>query len=253
MRKFYQTAWHGISFESFAKLSASELPDASFYTSFYEALHRKYKGMHDLDPTWVSLKSRIAEFIANHPRIKKGGRTISVGCGLGLIEMALVKEGFAHLEITEVSQEPLYWSLPSFPPENVHIGFFPDCICHREKYDLVLLIGVEYFLNEAEFSNLLRAAHERLLPGGICLLVSWSFDTMSPSQRLWARVKDSVRYRMDRLGIKKCGQFWGYVRRLDEFRRPLAAAGFTDLREGILRDAKASWNAYWIEATKNET
>lgn len=251
MRKFYQTSWHGIPFESFARLSATRLPDSSFYTSFYEALHRKYKGFDDLDQTWVSLKLQTAGLIINNPKIKKSGRIISIGCGLGLIETALLKNGFSCLEITEVSEAPLRWILPSFSSEKVHIGLFPDCIPHSEKYDVVLLASVEYFLDDAQFSSLLRSVHDRLLPGGLCMLISWSFDNMSLRQRLSAGVNDVVRYIMDKSGVRKRGQFWGYNRHPDEFRRAMEAVGFIDLRDGTL-DTNTAWDTYWIEATKQK-
>lgn len=251
MRKLYQTSWHGMPFESFTKLSTSHLPDSSFYASFYENFHRKYRGFDDLDQSWVSLKHQAAGFIINNPKIKKGDRILSIGCGLGLIEMVLLQEGFLKLEITEVSEAPLRWVLPLVPSENVHIGVFPDCIPHNEKYNFVLLASVEYFLDNAEFSSLLRSVHERLLPGGMCLLISWSFDTLRLlPQRLVVGIKDFVRLVLEKAGVRTRGQFWGYVRRPEEFYLAMGTAGFTHLRDGTL-DTNTRWNTYWIEAMKN--
>lgn len=250
MKKLYQTSWHGIHFESFAKLSKSHLPDSSFYASFYENFHRKYRGVDDLDQSWVSLKRQAAGLITNNPKIKKSDRILSIGCGLGLIERVLFQEGFLNVEITEVSEAPLRWVLPLLPSENVHVGFFPDCIPHNDKYDFVLLASVEYFLDDVEFSSLLRSVHNRLLPGGMCLLISWSFDTMCLSQRLTAGIKNLVRLMIDKAGIKPRGQFWGYIRRPEEFHRAMAAAGFKHFRDATL-DTNTRWDTYWIEATKN--
>jgi len=250
VRKFYQTSWHGIPFESFARLSTSHLADSPFYTSFYENFHRKYRGFDDLDQSWVSLKRQAAGLIINNPKIKKNDRILSIGCGLGLIEMVLLQEGFLKLEITEVSEAPLRWIVPLIPAENVHIGFFPDCIPHNDKYDFVLLAGVEYFLDNVEFSSLLRSVHERLLPGGMCMLISWSFDTMRLPQRLAAGIKDLFRLMLDKAGLRPRGQFWGYIRRPEEFHQAIGAAGFTHLRDGTL-DTNTRWDTYWIEATKN--
>ncbi len=250
MKKLYQTSWHGIPFESFAKLSTSHLPDSSFYTSFYENFHQKYDGFDDLDQSWVSLKRQTAGLIINNPKINKSDRILSIGCGLGLIEMALLQEGFLKLEITEVSEVPLRWVLPLVPSENVHIGFFPDCISHNEKYDFILLASVEYFLDDVEFSSLLCSVYERGLPGGTWLLIGWSFDTMSLTQRVSAGIKDLVRLVLDKVGIRKRGQLWGYLRRPKEIHRAMRVAGFTHLRDGTL-DTDTRWDTYWIEATKN--
>lgn len=249
MRKLYQTSWHGIPFESFAKLSTSHLPDSSFYASFYETFHRKYQSTDDLDQTWVSLKNQAAGLIINNPKLKKSDRILSIGCGLGLIEMALWKEGFLNLEITEVSKAPLRWVLPLMPSGSVHIGFFPDCILHNDKYNAILLSGVEYFLDDVEFTRLLHSVHERLLPRGLCMLISWSFDTMRLSQRFMAGIKGFVQLVMDKSGVRTRGQFWGYIRCPEEFHRAMRGAGFTHLRDGKL-DTKTSWDTYWIEATK---
>lgn len=250
MRKLYQTSWHGIPFESFAKLSTSHLPDSSFYATFYEKFHRKYRGFDDLDKSWASLKRQVAELIINNLKIKKSDRIISIGCGLGLIEMVLLQEGFLNLEVTEVSEAPLRWVRPLVPSENVHIGFFPDCIPHNEKYDFVLLASIEYFLDDVELSGLLRSVHDRLLPRGTCMLISWSFDTMRLPQRLVAGIKDLVRHLIDKAAARSRRQFWGYIRRPEEFHQAMRAAGFTHLRDGTL-DTKTHWDTYWIEAAKN--
>jgi 2-polyprenyl-3-methyl-5-hydroxy-6-metoxy-1,4-benzoquinol methylase len=250
VRKLYQTEWHGIPFESFAKLSMSNLPDSSFYTAFYEILHGKYRGFDDLDQSWVSLKRQVAGLVKNNPKVRKGDRILSIGCGLGLIEMELMQAGFLRLEITEVSEAPLRWVRPLVPSENVHIGLFPDCIPHNEKYDFVLLAGVEYFLDDVEFSNLLRSVHNRLLPGGMCMLISWSFDTMPLSHRLIEGIKDFVRHVIYKVIGKTRGQFWGYIRRPEAFHRAMRNTGFTHLHDGML-DTNTCWDTYWIEATKN--
>jgi SAM-dependent methyltransferase len=249
MKKLYQTSWHGIPFNSFAKPSATDLPEASFYDSFYEIFHKKYKNIDDLDPSWVSLKRQAADFIIHNPNIKKSDRILSIGCGLGLMEMMLLKEGFSNLEVTEVSEAPLRWIRSLIPPENVHVGFFPDCVPSEKRYDFILLAGVEYFLDEAQFLSLLRSVHESLLPGGVCMILSWSSDILNPVQRLFTGTKELIQNIMQRCGIRQRGQFWGYLRRPDEFRRALEAAGFRDLRDGTL-DTKTMWNTYWIEAVK---
>ncbi len=241
--------WHGIPFESFARLSATNLPDSSFYTRFYELLHHKCRSIDDLDQSWVRLKRQVAGLIINNPEFKKSDRILSVGCGLGLIEMVLLQEGFCNVEITEVSETPLKWVRPLLPVKNVHVGFFPDCIPHNEKYDLVLLISVEYFLNKKELLNLLRSVHDRLMPGGACLLVSWSFDIVSFPDRLLLKIKDYVRQWIYMKKEHHKVQFIGYLRLPSEFRRAMRAAGYVNCRDGML-DKETHWNTYWIRGNK---
>ena len=42
MKRFYQTEWQGIQFDSFAKLSTDQLADAAFYNAFYRELFKRY-------------------------------------------------------------------------------------------------------------------------------------------------------------------------------------------------------------------
>jgi len=227
------------------------LPDSSFYASFYENFHRKYEGFDNLDKAWRSLKEKTARFIINNPNIKKEDRILSIGCGLGLIEMALLQEGYHKLEISEVSEAPLRWILPLMPSGSTHIGFFPDCIPHNNKYNTILLASVEYFLDDVEFSRLLHAVHERLQSGGLCILISWSFYDGPLPQRLVIGFKDLIRLLLDKAGIKSRGQLWGYIRRPAEYHNIVRNAGFTGLRDGML-DTNTRWNTYWIEAIKNK-
>lgn len=247
MRKLYQTSWHGIPFESLSQLSSKKLPDASFYDSFYKAFHEKYEKFDDLDRDWIRLKRKMAEWVMDHPRLRKESRVISVGCGVGVMEKAFLDAGFTNLEITEVSEAPLKWIAPFIPAEKMHVGFFPDNLPHDDKFDFVILASVDYFLDDAELADLLRVVRGRLAPGGTCLLISWSFDNGNFVSSLKLSVKDFVRCIMDRMNVRKLGQFWGYIRHAKEYRRLMESAGFKNIKDDLL-DTGTSWKTYCMEA-----
>lgn len=249
MKRMYQTEWHGISFESFTPVSAEKLADASFYSAFYAAFFRKYKRLEDLDPSWVSLKMQMKEFLKQDPAFKKDRYILSIGCGLGFVEKTLFEEGFKRLEVTEVSKEPMMWLLPFFPADQAHIGFFPGCLPTRRLYDYIYLAGVETFFTQAELIEFLKTVAERLSPGGRCMIISWSFMPAGLVPRIAVDCKVGIRFLLDKFGLKKRGQFWGYIRERREFHQALTSAGFMNIREGFLKK-KTHWDTYWIAADK---
>ena len=62
----YQKEWHGILFNSFAKVSSRKIADGAFYTKFYKEFFQKYSEIEDLDSEWVKLKRKSMEYIENN-------------------------------------------------------------------------------------------------------------------------------------------------------------------------------------------
>jgi hypothetical protein len=58
-----------------------------------------------------------------------------------------------------------------------------------------------------------------------------------------------VKFILDRCGIRKRGQFWGYKRNSKDFFEAMAAAGFGQIADGFL-EKKTPWDTYWIEGKK---
>lgn len=253
MKRFYQQEWHGIPFRSFARMSATEPAGADFYGAFYKAFFERYQSPDQLDPEWLHVKQQTLDFVASHPAMTKDRRILSLGCGLGLIEQKLLDAGFDHIEINEVSAEPLRWSRPRFDADKVHVGFFPQCVPADRTYDVILLIGVDGVFDQPGLIAFLTAAHRRLRPGGQAILVSW---TRQPSrtalQSMVEGAKDAVKLVLDRIGLRPLGQFWGYLREGSEIRAAVQAAGFADLRDGLLPQ-ETRFPTYWLTARKAAT
>lgn len=247
MRKSFQTEWHGIPFESFTRVSSSKLADGAFYLSFYKSFFQKYRRIEDLDPLWLKFKMSKKDFLKQHRRLQKNCRILSIGCGLGIMEKALIEEGYTNIEITEVSQEPLRWVLPYISKDKIHVGYFPDCIPPDKVYDFIYLCSVEYFLNQSELINLLTSVRKRLSADGICLMISVSFEAAGPLKRILMDTRDFAKSAMDAFRLKSRGQFMGYLRNRRDFYHVMTTAGFKDIRDGFLK-TKTHWNTYWIEA-----
>lgn len=253
MRKDYQNEWHGIPFESFTAVSSSKLADANVYSLFYKAFFKKYHNIEELDPLWVELKLQTARFLIQHNKLQKESSILSVGCGLGIAERSFIDTGFTNLEVTEVSEEPLRWLLPYIPRDKVHVGFFPECLPNDKRYDVIILSSVEYFFDQVQLISFLKSILEFLSPGGVCLLISWSFEdetvNVKPVQRFVSKGKDLIKYALDKAGIKKYGQFWGYKRNRKDFNYAMKAAGFKQINDGFL-EKRTQWETYWIEGRK---
>jgi SAM-dependent methyltransferase len=249
MRKIYQTEWHGIPFNSFSILSSVQLADSRFYKSFYGAFFQRYNHLEDLDPKWVQLKLQTMQLVKERIQHSKAERILSIGCGLGIIEKALIDDGLYNLEITEVSREPLRWVQPHISPEKVHIGFFPSCLPEKNIYDFIYLASVEYFFDQSQLVFFLKDVKSHLSPKGNCLLISWSFQSGNCVKSVINASKDIVKYGLEKLKIRHRGQFWGYSRNPQEFYDAMDSAGFIRIVDGIL-EKKTQWDTYWIEGSK---
>jgi len=251
MRRFYEKEWHGIPFRSFVKMSAAKIADAPFYEYFYEAFFKKHKRSEDLDPEWLGFKSQAVEFLKQHKKFKKNAAILSIGCGLGTIEKELIEEGYSDLEITEVSKVPLRWLLPYINSEKVHVGFFPNCMAEDKSYDFIYLSSVEYCFDQDQLIDFLKAVSRHLNPGGVCLLISVSLESIEPSKRMriFVNLKDFIKVILGKIGLREHGQFFGYMRNRGEFHHAMTAAGFKRLNDGLL-EKRTRWDAYWIEGSR---
>lgn len=250
MRKFYQTEWHGIPLESVAAVSSSRLAGASFYSSFYDAFFKKYSKPEELDQSWVELKKQTAGFLKQNSKCKKESRILSIGCGLGIMEKTLINEGLSNIEVTEISSEPLRWLLPYIQNEHVHIGSFPSCFPDDKIYDFIYLSSVDYFFDKEELIDFLKKVKERLSPEGVCLLISWSFESSRTVRRVLGYVKNLTMFVLEKVSIRKRGQFWGYLRNRRDYQSAMEASGFVKVHDGFL-EKKTRWETYWIEGSKN--
>ncbi len=246
MEKVYQKEWLGLQFESFISISSKQIAGADFYKAFYQEFFKKYRHPNELDPQWVQLKLQAGEFLKEKLACGKDGKILSIGCGLGLMEEVLIKEGYQNLEITEVSEDSLRWLKPHIPPGKIHLGFFPECLPKNRLYDFIYLSGVEYWFDHTQLILFLKNVKQRLFPGGICLLISYSLKSEYGIHLIVRKIKRLTKLILEKLRIKSRGQFWGYARNRAEFFQAMSGAGFTRIVDGML-EKKTPWDTYWIE------
>lgn len=245
MRKIFQKEWHGICFKDFVITSSDRMPDVEFYKLFYSRLLDKYHDWGDLDPDWIKLKLDAARLLDSQFLGKKNLKILSLNCGLGVIERELIAQGYNNLSITETSVESLAWIKKYVPQENIFIGFFPNCLPLDRIYDIIYLASAEYFLNQDELILLLKEVKNRLVDGGRCILVSWSFESDAFLDKIVSFTKYFLKYLFQILLIKDRGQFWGYSRSRSDFHYAFNKAEFNIKAEGVLK-RNGRWDTYWI-------
>jgi hypothetical protein len=250
LRRTYQREWHRIPFRTFTEESSTRLADAAFYAAFYKVFFDRYTSPEQLDPEWLTVKREVVDFLRARPEIRTSSRILSIGCGLGLIERWLAEAGYEHIEINEISREPLRWINGSIDESRVHIGFFPQCVQPDRMYDVILLGGVDGVFDQRRLRDLLAAVHGRLHPGGHCVLLSWSYQSSrSPLGVAQDALKDGLKAALDRLGLRPRGQLWGFVRSPGQLRSVLRAAGFSVVAEGLF-EPTTRFPPYWLMARR---
>lgn len=248
MKPTFVKKWHGISLSSISDRDKSKLPGKEFYHEFYKEFYRRHQTWEDLDPDWVDHKMNTARFLEG--RLPDNGKTLSIGCGLGIVEKFLLEAGAKNLEIQEISGEPLNWIRSLLLEKDVHVGFFPDCLTSSDVYDFIFLSGVDACFSPDEWVEFLKEIRMKLSGKGKCLVITPTYqDTGLFSSETSLRIKSIIKTILSCLGIYDRGQLMGWRRTKVEFREAMISAGFKNLTDGVLaRDALLP-HTYWIEGS----
>jgi protein-L-isoaspartate O-methyltransferase len=247
MRAFYQTEWLGISFFGLAETSGRRLADSKFYDAFYRAVFQKYAGYEALDPEWRQIKDEITDWLA--ARIPDGARVLSVGCGLGYMEQRLWRKHGDRLDlhVQDYASESLRWLRQVMPAEHIHDANENEKarLTEPDGYDLIYLSGVDYALPDSELIALLSRLTGRLRKNGRILVISGSFAEESVGQRFIRAFKEATKWLLERFGLYKRGQLWGWMRSRKEYRGIMREAGLAAVADGFI-DAPHR-KTYWIQ------
>ena len=247
MRKFYQTEWHGIKFNTIKSISVSRLPDEEFYDYFYSIFSKKYSSISELDPDWLSLKLSAADWLVQQIRDISPKSALSLGIGLGILENHIKANLDLDLHVHEVSETARNYIDAKIPEEFIHIGLFPECLDKALKFDLIIMGGIEYIFDDRELEKFFTHVAEHLHPQGKLLLISWSFYETS----LYSTLKHSIKDLLIRLPFfQKNKQFWGYLRTPDQLRKLARKAGLQIL-SSEKDESVGNWKTLFLILKKN--
>ena len=230
MRKLFQSEWHNIKFADIANVSSRSLADQKFYENFYRAFFKKYRSYKELDPSWLKLKTSIADYCI-HDHFRSTKRSIlSIGCGIGIIEKRLFEKGYLNITVTESSPIPLKWISNILPPDQILISsLLANVPCN--SFDHLLMGGIDYFLDEDQLSCLLNSSKSYLTPSGSLVMISWSFEEKSTTDPTDSEDQ----------------QFWGWVRTIEEFKDLFVKSGFQNVKHEII-DTQTKWKTLILSA-----
>jgi SAM-dependent methyltransferase len=181
-----------------------------------------------------------------------GDAVLSIGCGLGMVEHFLLEMsgGAMELEVTDTSSAALIWLKNEMPPHRVHLGLVPGCLPPGKKYQLIYLSAVDYALAQPVWLKLLEEIRSLLAPGGKCLIISPSLE---PDKSFWRRAleqgKEAAKILLEIAGLHRRGQFWGWARTREEYRRSFRQAGFARIADGFSAPEQSA-GTYWISGEK---
>ncbi len=238
MRKFYQTNWFGIEFESFAKLDDREIAGNDFYSKFYEKFFEKYASYDEISPDWRKLKSEIADFLLK--QIQSYPKVASIGCGTGYVENIVTKHYEGLLYAIEPASSVNRWLIKN---EKISFlsGYFPE-IAYSEKLgalDLCYCNTIDYTMDDKTLLGFLNQVAKYPLKEFLLISASYEDEYLPTLKQRVSIIKNWFKYRA---GLKKKQQFWGYIRTRKDYRDLFKASHFPRFEDGLLENG-----TYWIK------
>ena len=243
MRKFFQTQWHDIAFSSFHSINSKSLPSSEFYNEFYSYLFKRYASYDKLDWHWRRNKDEIADWLAAY--LKDGDRILSIGCGLGYVESRLCQCDRIELHVQDYATNALNWLRQVLPANKIHDAkeMFGDS--NIGKFNLIYLLAVDYAISTNELISFLRKSRELLVDGGQLIMISESFLEGYTGRQFVYKTKDFLFWFLCTIGIRKSGQFWGWMRTKQEYHSIMSLAGLNNVTDGFIETLHQ--RKYWIK------
>ena len=237
MHKIYISEWLGIDLKLLPiELSSEKLANGDFYETFYKKFFSEVRSFQEIkDLEYIPRKQPILEHLT---KLTTGKTNIlSIGCGLGYLESELSKR---HRSIRITGIEPGFRSA-FLRDTNVKVlkGYFPDILNDdSEEFDFVYAIGIDYAFTDAEYMQFLKS------------IINYGFseifiaDVYLPETGLGSKVKALIKEILIKIKIYNPGQFWGYLRTLEEHKEIIKKAGFSEFEYGNYP------HSHWIKCKK---
>lgn len=229
VRKFYTKSWFGIDYSSFSELSVNHLPSDAFYEKFYTLFYEKYKDYKQLPLDYQKNKQNVAEHLGQILAAKQGRNILSIGSGNGIIEEALRKKlADKKLIAIEPSQTASRW-LRANPDIKVYQGFFPEALPNQVKPDFAYCVALDYVFDDQGYECFLK----QIIEHGITDFAMYHLSIYKKHDLVF-QIKNSIKHLLAKLSLYQLGQFWGYLRTLQEHDKVFKKAGFSSVSVGEL-------------------
>jgi len=178
----------------------------STHRETYDSLAEEYEARV---PALRTVYEETVSYFA--PHLKKGGRVLDVGCGVGLAIEVLTKRGFVAMGI-ELSSKMAEFAKRRNPEAEIIIGDFltED---FAEPFDGIIALALVHLFPKDEAMQILRKMHDLLAPGGT--LYIGTTESVESTEGWEVKEDYSGKHRRFR-------KHWTE----EEFRRALEEAGF---------------------------
>ena len=210
---FYQSSWHNIALGNLpgANRTVDTPAGAEFYNQFYAALE---DGSGSVGDVWrgekVSLGREVAEQVFKPWERGRGRRPriLALCAGKAVAEEVWLAEGY-EVTLHECQTTSLKDVCDRYPEAPVLISDVRS-LCISGQFDIIIMLGGDYFLSKQELTDLLCTASKSLAKDG--LLILWSTTVLSVTQG----VKEFVKHLIGRY-LSSSYVFWGWWRTVSEF------------------------------------
>lgn len=239
MKRMWQSDWFGIKFTDLTRPNPLVRANSNFYDKLYTRLFDIYDNYDQLPDNWKQEKKKSAQWI--RLKLDTGSSILSVGCGIGAIEKALIDLGISpnRITVTDTSEKSLSWIRDELPYQHTLVGEIPACIPEGKTYDAVILSAVEYALNNAQLLGLLASINDLLNVNGKLLLISAS--VMNDHLSMFSIIKSYLYLLFHSIAKKEMPQFWGFERRPDEIISLLVTSGYEVTCSERISTASSQW------------
>lgn len=205
----YQTEWFGINLRDVAKKLGHPLTEVAGPDVYHEIYHRLLTRQEaSLSTQWIEKKHQLSQWILSFLRKKQldNASILSIGCGLGIVEQPLIKEGL-KIDLQECQDLSISYLKKNHPKDFEKTNFIfssdlkeiPD-----SSYDVVMAVTSTYCLTDETLLNFLTSVHRILKKQGIFV---W-YETALTVQDIVTYIR-SILANHDENGI-----LWGWKRSL---------------------------------------
>lgn len=171
---FYQDEWNSIDLTGIARevgLSANTLPTREFYARYYSKVNAQKSVISD---EWRAGKQAQSAWLEEQLTRygDRASRIISIGAGLGLIELPLIEKGY-RIDLHDFQADSFAF---------MNMTEKTRCFCGSwdelpaETYDMCYTMATSYAFDDATFKDFARMARRILKPGGICFIMDASIS-----------------------------------------------------------------------------
>lgn len=226
---FFQQRWFDIDLEELSdslNLDSSKVGEENLYKGVYESLERgNYSGISE---EYLNNKKDLAKLLENllNQYQSKEKTSLSVGCGLGVVESELLQKGY-KIDLQECQSLSLRYLEKNSPDILEHVRIIISNTLEKiptHAYNTVMAITSSYCLKE-EILELFFSDIERILkPHGVFIFYEASLT--------WREIFNYIKQRL--LRRKNVGIFFGWKRSLTRFHKIAQSKRFLIEREIFL-------------------